>query len=185
MEYLEWAQAANQLNHLNLSISDKSLILIAYFLTWERSKLYALAFLIVSAFDSAIAPLIITPESKHFGFQYYSLLTSVDCILFAYILSKTNSKSQRIICGMIVTIDVLMAVGYLTGGELALYLYNNYESIVLCLHVCLILSLYKPKPIINAMVDGIRKLFRIVDDILFFSAIRYNQIRTMQMLRTV
>lgn len=193
MEYLECLQVSLQ-NHLavmtkksqtsiNLALFDSAIILLAYFATWSRSKLYALAFLFVEVISKT--GFLGFAYGDNFGFLYYLYASLAQCILFAYILSKTNSKSQRIICGMIVTIDVLMAVGYLTGGELALYLYNNYEGIVLCLHVCLILSLYKPKPIINAMVDGIRKLFRIVDDILFFSAIRYNQIRTMQMLRAV
>lgn len=186
MEYLLECLQANPLSHQNptVSVSSFSFLLLAYMVTFNRSKLYALAFLFVEcAFVSSYFGLIGYSES--YGFQLMSASASIQCILFAYILSKTNSKSQRIICGMIVTIDVLMAIGYLTSGEFALYLYNNYEGIVLCLHVCLILSLYKPKPIINAMVNGIRKLFRIVDDILFFSAIRYNQIRTMQMLWTV
>lgn len=184
MEYLEWAEQASQLSHLQSNITTFAVLAALYFITWGKSKLYALAFLIVES-STKTSYFGLIGFSEYFGFQYYSLMASLYCILFAFILSKTNSKSQRIICGMIVTIDVLMAIGYLTGGELALYLYNNYESIVLCLHVCLILSLYKPKPIISAMVDSVRKLFRVVDDILFFSAIRYNQVRTMQMLRAI
>lgn len=186
MEYLECL--LSQQNHLasklDLLALYTSAIMIAYALTFSKSKVYFIVFMIVEI-SSKSGHFGLVSSYEFIGFQLHSITASIQCILFAYILSKTNSKSQRIICGMIVTIDVLMAIGYLTGGEFALYLYNNYESIVLCLHVCLILSLYKPKPIINAMVGGIRKLFRIVDDILFFSAIRYNQIRTMQMLRTI
>tara|TARA_Y100000310_G_C20704371_1_gene833826 strand:- start:43236 stop:43793 length:558 start_codon:yes stop_codon:yes gene_type:complete len=175
MEYLEWVQALNQQSHLSLSLNSKFLTLALYFVTWNRSKLYALAFLFVSAFDSNLINSLINVNSNYYGFQYYSLLTSIDCILFALILTTTNSKSQRIICGMIVTLDVLMAIGYLVGGDAALFIYDNYENIVFCLHVMLILSLYKPKPILRALVDKLLDFFRAVDSIIFMRAFWYTK----------
>lgn len=159
----------NQLHHLILT---SSALLVIYFVTWSRSKLYALAFLIVELSIKTKFYGFIS-DSNHFGFQYYVLLTSLQCFLFAYCLSKTNSKSQRFVCVMIITTDLLMALGYLTGGKAALYLYDNYEDIVFCLHVMLILSLYKPKPILNAMADKLRDFLRALDSVIFMRSIWY------------
>lgn len=174
MEYLEWVALPSQLNHLNQSLSSLSLLALIYFLTWKRSRFYTLAFLFaeLSANTSYFG---LIQDTQYYGFQYYSLMTSIDCILFALILATTNSKSQRIICVMIVALDVLMAIGYLVGGDAALYLYDNYENIVFCLHVMLILSLYKPKPILRALVGKLLDFFRAVDSIIFMRAFWYTK----------
>lgn len=174
MEYLEWAAQVSQLNHLKSNFGVSSVILALYFLAWQRSKLYALAFLFIETSTKTLYFGLIE-DSDYLGFQYYSLMTSIDCILFALILTTTNSKSQRIICVMIVTLDVLMAIGYLVGGDAALYLYDNYENIVFCLHVMLILSLYKPKPILRAMEDKFCDFLRAVDSIIFMRAFWYTK----------
>lgn len=183
MEYLEWAALQNQLSHLaamrtnsdqlHLMMHQSSFLLLLYFATWSRSKLYALAFLFVDIYAKLISVSFLSVE--HYGFQYYSLMTSLDCILFALILTTTNSKSQRIICGMMVTLDVLMAIGYLVGGDAALFIYDNYENIVFCLHVMLILSLYRPKPILRALADKFLDFFRAVDSIIFMRAFWYTK----------
>ena len=182
MEFL-WEQVPSQLNHLvamvekqsqlHLMIYQSSALLILYFVTWSRSKLYALAFLFMTIFEKTNVAGIIDPLSNYHGFQFFALLTSLQCFLFAYCLPKTNSKSQRFVCVMIITTDLLMALGYLTGGKVALYLYDNYENIVFCLHVMLILSLYKPKPILNAMADKLRDFLRALDSVIFMRSIWY------------
>ena len=184
MEFLTWAQQVlNQSIHLipenqakiNLSfqmILSSSFVTLLYFATWSRSKLYALAFLFVSVYEVCIFNALID-KNEYYAFQYFILLTSLQCFLFAYCLSKTNSKSQRFVCVMIITIDLLMALGYLTGGKSALYLYDNYENIVFCLHVMLILSLYKPKPILSAMADKLRDFLRALDSVIFMRGIWY------------
>lgn len=153
------------------AILSSSTLLILFFATWSRSKLYALAFLFVEVATKSFIPTMLSEQ--YFGFQYYAVTTSLQCFLFAYCLSKTNSKSQRFVCVMIITTDLLMALGYLTGGKAALYLYDNYENIVFCLHVMLILSLYKPKPILNAMADKLRDFLRTLDSVIFMRSIWY------------
>lgn len=175
MEYLEWVhQALNLQSHLKSSSFTFSALLFFYAVTSVRSKLYALAFLFISLFENSFIYYLAFSESM-FGFQYYSLLVSAQCILFSLILSTTNSKSQRIICGMIVTLDVLMVIGYLVGGDAALFIYDNYENIVFCLHVMLILSLYRPKPILRALADKFLDFFRAVDSIIFMRAFWYTK----------
>lgn len=178
MEYLFECLQVNHLSHQNPipSVSIFLFLLTCYMVTFKRSKLYALAFLVSEiSFSTSYFGLI--GYSDYYGFQLMSLSVSMQCILFSLILSTTNSKSQRIICVMIVTLDLLMVAGYLWGGDAAKHLYNNYESAVFCLHVCLILSLYKPKPIIDAMVDSVCRFFGIFDSVLFFSDIGYNKSR--------
>lgn len=180
MEYLEWVhQALNLQSHLKSSSATFSALLAFYLITITRSKLYTLAFLFVSSFENSLIYYLAFSEPM-FEFQYYSLLVSMQCALFALILSTTNSKSQRFICGMIVTLDVLMAIGYLVGGDAAIYLYDNYENIVFCLHVMLILSLYKPKPILRAMADKLQDFFRAIDSIIFMRAFWYTKETTKQ-----
>ena len=176
MEYLFECLQANHLSHQNPipSVSVFLFLLTCYMVTFKRSKLYALAFLVSEiAFSTSYFWLI--GYSDYYGFQLMSLSVSMQCILFALILITTNSKSQRIICVMIVTLDVLMAIGYLVGGDAALYLYDNYENIVFCLHVMLILSLYKPKPILRAMEDKFCDFLRAVDSIIFMRAFWYTK----------
>lgn len=174
MEYLFECLPLSQLSHLKSNFNAFTLLCVMYFIAWNRSKLYALAFLFVELLASTSFFGILI-YNDYYQFQYHSLAVSMQCILFALILATTNSKSQRIICVMIVTLDVLMAIGYLVGGDAALYLYDNYENIVFCLHVMLILSLYKPKPILRAMEDKFCDFLRAVDSIIFMRAFWYTK----------
>lgn len=180
MEYLEWVQAVvNQQNHQATTITSSAFsiigvgfILTLYFLSFSRSKLYTLAYIAIAIFDNLISRrLNLNPV------DFYSHLACLQIVLFflIFLITKTNSKSQFIVCGMIVTLDVLMAVGYLVGGDFALFIYDNYENIVFCLHVMLILSLYKPKPILRALADKLLDFFRAVDSIIFMRAFWYTK----------
>jgi hypothetical protein len=61
------------------------------------------------------------------------------------------------------------------GGDAALFIYDNYENIVFCLHVMLILSLYRPKPILRALAGKLLDFFRAVDSIIFMRAFWYTK----------
>lgn len=165
-------------------------IAIIYLASWNRSKLYALAYFFIE---------IVTKMEffglymSHYNYKVYSIpylspfylsdvmhhysVMILTAILFTIIffISKTNSKFQRVICVMIVTFELVMTFCFMVGGSAALYLYDNYENIVFCLHVMLILSLYKPKPILRAMEDKFRDFLRAVDSIIFMRAFWYTK----------
>lgn len=75
---------------------------------------------------------------------------------------QSNSKSLQAWCCIMITFLTLMALDGFFNTYDETYIYTHYESIILCIHVCIVLSLYKPTAIINSMVDKFRHLTRVL-----------------------
>ena len=185
---LDTCQLLSQPTHQNLNLSQSNFILLVYLLTFNRSHIYCAAFIILEVigltssfglYDSffIVGKVTLYEPLQHATYAIVYLIFVLDPIM------QTDRKSLKFICSTIIGLDLAMAIGYLAGGDAALYLYNNYESVVLCLHVLLILSLYKPAVIIDHMAAKLRDFCRSIDHILFFNFFWYTKTNTMRALQ--
>ena len=108
-----------------------------------------------------------------YSYVFYMTYAILYGIAFSFILRGTNSKAQRSACGIIILLCFMMALSEMTTGEFRNYANEYYASSILCCHVLLILSLYRPKTIISAISAKLRSILRFVDNLLFFNLVRY------------
>lgn len=169
-------------NQLVINQNLSSLISTIYILSFKRSWHFAMAFFVCDALS----------RSNMFGFldvlmevrvlkiditESYALtfdLASVYMLLFYFIMcavwvacikeraERSNSKSLQVWCCIMITFLLWMGVDRYISTYDETYIYTHYESIILCIHVCIVLSLYKPAAIINSMVDKLCHLTRVL-----------------------
>ena len=184
---LDTCQLLSQPDLQSLNLSQSNFILLLYLLTFKRSHIYCAAFVVLEVVGFTgvfgVYNSIFSGENKNFEVMQHATYAIVYLIFVLDPLMQTDRKSLKFICSTIIGLDLAMAIGYLAGGDAALYLYNNYESLVLCLHVLLILSLYKPAAIIDHMAAKFRDFCRSIDHILFFNFFWYTKTNTMRALQ--
>ena len=171
---LDLCHQASQPDHLSQNLNQSNFILLIYLLTFKRSHIYCAAFVVLEVvFMSGCFGLynqLFIDGNRHFEVMQHATYAIVYLIFVLDPLMQTDRKSLKFI-------------GYLAGGNAALYLYDNYESIVLCLHVLLILSLYKPAAIIDHMASKLRYFCKSIDHVLFFNFFWYTKTNTMRALQ--
>ena len=158
-EVIECVYQLNQKIHLNqINLVSSDLLLVLYIATYKRSHRFGVAFLVsellsFTAFFNVFDSFDIVGEPGLFEMYFFLGLAAANSVLFINPAMETGRKSVKFICSMIILFYLLMAGGYYFGGSFATFIYNGYEGIIFSLHVMLVLSFYKPKPIIDRMVD--------------------------------
>ena len=79
-------------------------------------------------------------------------------------LQLRNNKSRSLMfwCATMILFLLLMSWDSFINADTETYIYKHYASIVMCIHVCIILSFYRPRSVINGVVDKFRGLMRII-----------------------
>lgn len=164
-ELLQWLHLANltvqnqQVLNLNLS----NLIFIIYLCSFKRSWHFAMAFFIcevlhVNDYYGALDGLAFDV----YQLLFYLIMASVWAACIKERARQSNSKSLQAWCCIMITFLILMALDGFFNTYDETYIYTHYESIILCIHVCIVLSLYKPTAIIDALVGKLRNLTRVL-----------------------
>ena len=153
-----------------------SIILITYLLTYKKSYLMCTAFLFLEIFENTngfytLIPFAENPDKVYTlfdtlhatGQQLHGSLWFLGLALifsqFAIIQFKNNNgKSIRFWCGTMILFILLMAWDSFVNANTETYIWRNYENIVLCVHIGIALSFYRPRTIINNMVSKLRSI---------------------------
>lgn len=159
-DLLEWLQLANQsvLQAVAVAKKPNDLIFILYLLSFKKSWHFAMAFLFcVLLTDTNFFGLLNNLEYREYGTLFYLAISLTWSLAVSSQIKPKMNKSLAFWCSIMMLFLLLMAWDSWHNYDTETYIYSNYESIIVCIHAGIILSLYRPSAIINLLVDNIRR----------------------------
>lgn len=154
-EFLTWLQLANHLavNQINplTTKSLSNLAFIAYLLTIRKSYLFGAAFLFCECL-SLINPLPQDLSLPIYGLTFYCATLLTWLSVAGLHIYRTNNKNTLTACATMILFLMVMAMDSYVNAYTETLIWRSYENIILCIHVCIILSLYQSRAIIDRMV---------------------------------
>ena len=169
---LTWLQLQNLLGAEGLSASN--FVLLVYLVTYRKSYLMGTTFLFAEIYGTtngfyALIPFAENPDKVYTlfdtlnatGQQLHGSLWFLGLALifsqFAIMQFKhNNGKSIRYWCATMILFLLLMAWDSFVNADIETFIWRSYEYVVLSIHVGIALSFYRPKTIIDGMVNSIR-----------------------------
>ncbi|HBF46193.1 MAG TPA: hypothetical protein DDW91_06835 [Shewanella frigidimarina] len=154
-DFLTWVQLlslAVQQNQAVTSPSQSNFIFIAYLITLRKSYLFGAAFL----FCETVGMLDIIPQSLStpiYGLTFCCATLLSWLSVAGLHIYKTDNKDTLTACVIMILLLLIMAMDSYVNAYNETLIWRNYENIILCIHVCIILSLYQSRTIIDSMVD--------------------------------
>lgn len=153
-EFLLWVHLISQAvqnQQVLVNQSQSNVIFIAYIITIRKSYLFGMAFL----FCDISTMIELTPDnlpSDLYGLTFYcvTLLTWLSVAILH--IRQTSNKNTLICCAIMILFLLTMAWDSYINAYIETFIWRNYENIILLIHVCIIISLYKPRAIIDNMV---------------------------------
>ena len=160
-ELLTWLHLTNlsALQNLLVAQSQSNLIFIAYIVTIRKSYLFGAAFLLCDI-TSMIG---IIPESLPqpiYGLSFYCIALVSWLGIAGIHIRLSNNKNTLLCCAIMILFLLLMAWDSYVNAYNQTFIWVHYESIILCIHVLIIVSLYKPRAITDNLVG---KLVRTIN----------------------
>ena len=161
-DLLSWLQLAN----LSAGLAAKNasnLVLIAYILSFKRSWLFAVAFLLCESIHlTSVMGQFDTLSPALYGFSFYVTICFVWCVTVKSQINHTQNKSLAFWSSIMISFLLLMAWDSVANAETETYIYSNYEAIIVCIHFCIILSLYNIRASIYNLVSKLRSAISII-----------------------
>lgn len=173
-EFLLWEALADQLNLLSQAILSQSkfnlAIFFMYAITIKRTRAFAVGFFVCFFFASNDFFGVIYLLIKHLDYYdhdvYYgiiwwcaNILTWLSCVVVHLI--HTRNKSLLFWCATMLVLQLLMAFDwYANTYDNQSILFESYSTIVVCIHVGICLSFYKPDGFINATTHYVYNILR-------------------------
>ena len=150
-------------SQMTTSSNLNDIIFAIYICSIKRSWHFALAFFVCDVIS----------VGNYFGFLndlpfdvymllFYLIMASVWAACIKERARQSNNKPLQAWCCIMITFLILMALDGFFNTYDETYIYTHYESIILCIHVCIVLSLYKPATIINSLVDKFRDFASVI-----------------------
>ena len=176
MEISQWLEQINQLFLTNQTMvttnqAASAFLVICYSLStllkFKRSWRLAVAFFVCdiiqkTAFFGLLNNLYEQKIYNLYGVIFFLLSFFVWIVICGHQIKTTKNKSLAFWCSTMVAFLLLMAWDRYVNTYTRTYIYTNYENIVVCIHICIILSLYKPISITNSMVNKLRDFFNVL-----------------------
>lgn len=159
-DLLEWVQLVNQ-NALELVAVNQrasNITLLMYLVSIKRSLHFAVAFLACEAatyinyfgaFDNL--------NVYQYELNFYLTMCLIWCLFIGCKITPNMNRSLAVWCSIMVILMIVMAIDGGFNAHTETYLYNNYKVIVVLVHCCIILSLYRPSAFIDVLVDNLRR----------------------------
>lgn len=160
-DLLEWLHLTNQsaLQAVVVARKPSNLIFILYLLSFKKSWHFAMAFLLCNIITSAnFFGLLNNLEYREYGTLFYLAISLTWSLAVSSQIKPKMNKSLAFWCSIMMLFLLLMAWDSWHNYDTETYIYRHYENVIVCIHACIILSLYKPRAIINRMVDKFRDL---------------------------
>ncbi len=153
-EFLLWLGQLSQhdLQNRLVALSQSNVIFIAYIITVRKSYLFGMAFLLCQI----ISIINLTPTSlPHYlyGLIFYCAYLLTWLSVSSLHIRQTSNKNTLICCAIMILFLLTMAWDSYINAYTETFIWRNYENIILLIHVCIIISLYKPRAIIDGLVD--------------------------------
>lgn len=176
-ESLSWLQLLNQ-SEILAAKNASNLVLLAYILSFKRSWRFAMAFLLcMIATDTNFLGQFDTLSPALYGFSFYVTICFVWCVTVKSQINHTQNKSLAFWSSIMISFLLLMALDSVANAETETYIYSNYEAIIVCIHFCIILSLYNIRASIYNLVSKLRSVISIIRGGYAMQFICYNAIK--------
>ena len=169
IEEIQWPALKSLLNLLSQN-SGEIFILFIYILTIKKTYAYCMGFLLCSlaAYNNyfGVVDLLVkgfNPLDKdvYYGIIWWcaNILTWISCVVVHLI--HTRNKSLLFWCATMLVLQLLMAFDwYANTYDNQSILFESYSTIVVCIHVGICLSFYKPDGFINATTHYVYNILR-------------------------
>ena len=155
-DLLQWLQLLN-LNGTLAARNANNIILLLYILSFKRSWLFALAFLLCNlATDSGFLGVFDGLSTPLYGLSFYVTICFIWCVTVKSQINHTTNKSLALSCIIMISFLLVMAWDSYYNAETETFIYSNYEAIILSIHICIILSLYDVATAISNLVSKLR-----------------------------
>ena len=163
-EFLTWLQlvnhlAVNQINPLTTK-SLSNLVFISYLLTIRKSYLFGAAFLLCECL-SFINPLPQDLSLPIYGLTFYCAILLTWLSVAGLHIYRTNNKNTLTACATMILFLMAMAMDSYINACTETFIWRNYANIIVCIHVCIIVSLYWRGFIFTGLVDKLSNLLAI------------------------
>ena len=159
-DLLEWLQLTNQNALLKVVIlkNQNNLIFILYLLSFKKSWHFAMAFLLCNILTSAnFFGLLNNLEYREYGALFYLAISLTWSLAVSSQIKPKMNKSLAFWCSIMMLFLLLMAWDSWHNYDTETYIYNNYESIIMCIHLGIVLSFYRPSAAITLLADFFRR----------------------------
>ena len=147
----------HHLHHLNPNSDESNLIIVLYLISSARTRIMGLSFFIAELAGAT------------YGFGIYSDASHIyigSAIISAYFariqLCKTESCGIAVCCLVLICLYGYAAYDAKYFQDTKTSFYNAYPSILLCIHVCIILSFYNLKPLYDSMVNQLHAFWQLL-----------------------
>lgn len=156
---LTWLQllAPSDLLNLRLVQSQSNLVFVMYLVTFKRSWHFAMAFIfceLLAMFD--LFGLFSELDHKWYGVIFYIAICLTWSMVIVSQIKRTNNNGLAFACSIMILFLMFMAWDSWANADIETYAYKNYANIIVCIHACIIASLYKPGAYIDDMVCKLR-----------------------------
>ena len=176
-ELLSWLQLLNQ-SEILAAKNASNLVLLGYILSFKRSWRFAMAFLFcMIATDTNFLGYFDTLSPALYGFSFYVTICFVWCVTVKSQINHTQNKSLAVWSSIMISFLLLMAWDSVANAETETYIHSNYEVIIVCIHFCIILSLYNIRASIYNLVSKLRSAISIICGGYSMQFICYNAIK--------
>jgi hypothetical protein len=162
-DFLAWAHLTNltadQIKIL-VAKTQSNLIFIAYLLTIRKSYLFGAAFLL----SDVVSMIGFVPSGlsrELYGLAYYCALCLTWLSVAGLHIYRTNNKNTLTACATMILFLLAMAMDSYINAYTETFIWRNYANIIVCIHVCIIVSLYWRGFIFAGMVDKFSNLLAI------------------------
>lgn len=160
LELLLWVLP--KVTELAIKVTDQNLnlsnfILLLYLITHRKTHLMGVSFFMCE----------ITGYSSGFGLYIYEwhIYTGYLLIISYFVvleLNRSRNKSVAFCCLALLCLFIFAGVDAYVNPTVETLFYSAYPSILLCIHVCLILSFYNPRRIIDGLVYKFHRLISLL-----------------------
>lgn len=162
-DFLTWLQLLSQAVQQSQAVTNQNqsnLVFIAYLLTIRKSYLFGMAFLLceISSFIDLIPVSLPTPI---YGLTFYCATLLTWLIVAGLHIYQTNNKNTLIACVIMILFILAMATDSYINAYTETFIWRNYANIIVCIHVCIIVSLYWHRFIFAGLVDKLGDLYGI------------------------
>ena len=154
-DLLTWLQLLAQSDLLSLRVTrnQSDVVFIAYLLTFKRSWHFAMAFLLCESLSTLnFFTLFNSLSPTNYGIAFYLAICLTWSMAISSQIKPNMNKGLSFYCSIMILFLLFMAWDSWTNATIETYAYENYANIIVCIHACIIASLYKPTAIIDSLV---------------------------------
>lgn len=158
-DLLEWLQLTNQSALVQaIAKNQNNLIFILYLLSFKKSWHFAMAFLLCEVIANVnFFGLLNNLEYREYGTLFYLAISLTWSLAVSSQIKPKMNKSLAFWCSIMMLFLLLMAWDSWHNYDTETYIYNNYESIIMCIHLGIVLSFYRPSAAITLLADFFRR----------------------------